>query len=38
VQIHDAKLGKKDGRRAQISSLGRKLLYEIHPWYQVMPL
>jgi hypothetical protein len=32
VQINDAKLGKKDGHRAQISSIGRKLLYEIHPW------
>jgi hypothetical protein len=31
VQIHDAKLGKKDWHRAQISSVGRKLLYEIHP-------
>jgi hypothetical protein len=31
AQIHDTKLGKKDGRRAQISSVGRKLLYEIHP-------
>jgi hypothetical protein len=31
AQIHDAKLGKKDGRRAQISSVGCKLLYEIHP-------
>jgi hypothetical protein len=25
-------LFKKDGRRAQISSVGRKLLYEIKPW------
>jgi putative component of membrane protein insertase Oxa1/YidC/SpoIIIJ protein YidD len=32
VKIQDAKLGKKDGRRVQISSLGHKLLYEIHPW------
>jgi hypothetical protein len=32
AQIHDAKLGKKDGRTAKISSIGRKLLYEIHPW------
>jgi hypothetical protein len=31
AQIHYAELGKKDGRRAQISSVGRKLLYEIHP-------
>jgi hypothetical protein len=31
AQIHDAKLGKKDGQRAQISSVARKLLYEIHP-------
>jgi hypothetical protein len=31
AQIHDAKLGKKDGRRAQISNVGRKLLYEINP-------
>jgi hypothetical protein len=31
AQIHDAKLGKKDGRRAQIPSVGHKLLYEIHP-------
>jgi hypothetical protein len=23
---------QKDGCRAQISSVGRKLLYEIHPW------
>jgi hypothetical protein len=26
-----ADLFKKDGRRAQISSVGLKLLYEIHP-------
>jgi hypothetical protein len=26
-QIHDAKLGKKDGHRMQISSVGHKLLY-----------
>jgi hypothetical protein len=32
AQIHDAKLGKKDGRRAQISKVEQKLLYEIHPW------
>jgi hypothetical protein len=32
MQIHDAQLGKKGGRRAQISSVGRKLLYEIHSW------
>jgi hypothetical protein len=32
AQIHDIKLGKKDGRRAQILSVGLKLLYEIHPW------
>jgi hypothetical protein len=32
VQIHNAELGEKDGRRAQISSVERKLLYEIHPW------
>jgi hypothetical protein len=31
AQIYEAKLGKKDGRRAEISSVGRKLLYEIHP-------
>jgi hypothetical protein len=35
--MHDAKLeltcAKKDGRRAQILSIGRKLLYEIHPWF-----
>jgi hypothetical protein len=36
VQTHDAKLGKKDGRRAQISSVGRKLLYEIHPRYRTI--
>ncbi len=34
--MQDVKLelicSKKDGRRAQISSVGRKLLYEIHPW------
>jgi hypothetical protein len=31
AQIHDAKLREKDGCREQISSVGRKLLYEIHP-------
>jgi hypothetical protein len=31
VQIHDAKSGKKDGRRTPISSVGHKLLSEIHP-------
>jgi hypothetical protein len=31
--IHDAKLGEKDGRKAQILSVGHKLLYEIHPWF-----
>jgi hypothetical protein len=31
VQLHNAKLGEKDGRRAQISRVGCKLLYEIHP-------
>ncbi len=31
MQIHDAKLGKKDERKSQISSGGRKRLYEIHP-------
>jgi hypothetical protein len=31
AQIHDAIIEKKDGHRAQISSIGRKLLYEIHP-------
>jgi hypothetical protein len=31
VQNHEAKLGKKDGQGVQISSVGRKLLYEIHP-------
>jgi hypothetical protein len=31
-KTHDAKLGKKDGRRAQILSVRRKLLYEIYPW------
>jgi hypothetical protein len=31
VQIHEAKLGKKDGRRAQNSSIGNKLLNEIQP-------
>jgi hypothetical protein len=31
AQVHDAKLGKKDGRRAQMLSIGGKLLYEIHP-------
>jgi hypothetical protein len=30
--MNDAKLGKKDGRRAQILSLEHKLLCEIHPW------
>ncbi len=25
-------LFKKDGRRAQISGVGHKLLYEIYPW------
>jgi hypothetical protein len=32
--MHDAKLEKicaKNGRRAQILSMGRKLLFEIHP-------
>jgi hypothetical protein len=29
--IHDAKLRKKDGRRARISSVEGKLLYEIRP-------
>jgi polyferredoxin len=29
--MHDTELGKKDERRAQISSAGHKLLYEIHP-------
>jgi hypothetical protein len=29
AQINDAKLGKKDEHRAQISSVGRKLLLEI---------
>jgi hypothetical protein len=33
VQIHNSKLVKKDGQRAQISSVGHKLLYEIHPWF-----
>jgi hypothetical protein len=33
AQIHGAKLEIKDGRRPQISSVGRKLLYEIHPRY-----
>ncbi len=42
AQIHDAKLRGKDGRRAHISSVGRKLLNEIHPWkhakiYKIMP-
>jgi hypothetical protein len=32
---NDAKLGKKDGRRAQISSIEPKSLYEIHPWFKV---
>jgi hypothetical protein len=36
AQMQDAKnvqnMLKKDGCRAQISSVGRKLLYEIHPW------
>jgi hypothetical protein len=32
AQIHDTKLGKKDECRAQISSVGCKLLYEIYPW------
>jgi hypothetical protein len=33
AQIHDAKLQirEKDGPRAQITSVERKLLYEIHP-------
>jgi hypothetical protein len=31
LQIYDDKLGQKGGRRAQISSIERKLLYEIHP-------
>jgi hypothetical protein len=26
-------LFKKDGGRTQISSVGRNLLYEIHPWF-----
>jgi hypothetical protein len=36
AQMQDAKLEliffKKDGREAHISSVGRKWLYEIHPW------
>jgi hypothetical protein len=31
AQVHDAKLGKKGGPRAQISRIGHNLLYEIHP-------
>jgi hypothetical protein len=31
AQVHDAKLIKKDGRRVLILSVGRKLLYKIHP-------
>jgi hypothetical protein len=31
AQVHYAKLGQKDRRRAQISNVGRILLYEIHP-------
>jgi hypothetical protein len=31
AQIHEAKLEKKDECRVQISSVGRKLLCEIHP-------
>jgi hypothetical protein len=31
AQIHDAKLGKNDGCRAQISSEGCKWHCEIHP-------
>ncbi len=27
-----ANLRKKDWRAAQISSIGHKMLYEIHPW------
>jgi hypothetical protein len=34
AQILDAKFGKKYGRRAQVLSVWRKLLYEIHPWTQ----
>jgi hypothetical protein len=30
AQMHDAKLVKKDGHKALISSVRRKLLYEIH--------
>jgi hypothetical protein len=29
-------LAKKDGRKAQISSVGRKLLYENHPWLKLI--
>jgi hypothetical protein len=36
VQIHGAKLGKKHGPRAQISRVGHKLLYGIHPWCHEM--
>jgi hypothetical protein len=38
AQIHDAKLVKKDGFRAQISSMGHKLLYEIHPRSKILIL
>jgi hypothetical protein len=31
AQIQDAKIREKDGCSAQISSVGHKLLYEIHP-------
>jgi hypothetical protein len=34
AQIHDTKLVEKDGCRGQISSIGHKLLYEIHPWFE----
>jgi hypothetical protein len=32
AQIHNVKLGEKVGRRGRISSIERKLHFEIHPW------
>jgi hypothetical protein len=44
AQMHDARVNlcKKDGGRAQISSVGQKLLYEISPvfltlWVFIIP-
>jgi hypothetical protein len=36
--MHDAKLGKKDGRRAQISSMGCKLFMKSTPTHIGIPI